>query len=291
MSSPLNPCHWHILGAGSMGTLAAWRLQQAGHRTFLAGGDASERSLIFSDDQQLALTLDADPDEPIQALVVAVKAGDTVSAVTPLLPRLAPGAVLIRLQNGMGTLDDVALPDNTRVVHVVTTDGAWRDGKHIHVVAQNQSWAGDGQAQMPTALSGVDGAWQGWQWCTDITLRQWQKLAINAIINPLTALFDCRNGALLDQGPRQQAMAALAQELDHLIPHWLPQWPGNSLALAEQVAAQTANNISSMLADARAGRITEVDYINGYVARQAHAHQLDAPENQAICTRISTLHD
>ena len=288
--SPSTPT-WHVLGAGSMGSLASWRLQQAGLRTCMAGGTAASRTLIWPDHRSQTLALAADDQGPIHALLLAVKAGDTQVALQPLLPRLADNALLLRLQNGMGTLDGLPLPANLRIIDAVTTDGAWRQDDCIHVVAENITWAGDGQSLPPPDLARLADHWPGWRWCADIEQRQWQKLVINALINPLTAIYRCRNGELLDQGPRQDAMAALARELDTLLPRWLPDWPGGSLALATDVAAQTAANTSSMLADVLAGKPTEVDYINGHVVRMATRLGLSAPANEAMVARIHQLTD
>ena len=292
MSNPALTPVWHILGAGSMGSLASQRLQRAGFSTRLAGSQtAASRRLTMPDGKQTLVSLDADDAGPIRALLLAVKAGDTTQALTPLLPRLSHDTLLLSMQNGMGTLDGLVLPDGLRVVHAVTTDGAWRDGNDIHVVAENLTWAGNGQPSPPPELRDMQTCWPGWQWCEDIDLRQWQKLVINALINPLTALFDCRNGELLDNGPRLSSMSALAAELDFLLPHWLPSWPGNSLSMAMEVAQQTASNTSSMRADVQAGRPTEVDYINGHVVRMAARHGLSARENQDIVARVRSLLD
>lgn len=286
----MNAVTWHVLGAGSMGALAASRLQRAGHGTRLAGRHGVvTHQLHFPEPSTRTVTLDADDGGPIHYLLVAVKAGDTAAALAPLQPRLADDLVLLRLQNGMGTLDGLALPADSRVVHALTTDGAWRDETGIHVVAENQTVAGDGGDQPPAPLNNLALYWPGWQWQVDIEQRQWRKLAINALINPLTALFDCPNGALLDGGERELAMRELAHELDASVPRWLDAWPGDSFRLAREVAQQTAANTSSMRADVRAGRATEIDFINGYLVRCAHAHGLSLPAHDAIIERIHAL--
>jgi len=49
-----------------------------------------------------------------------------------------------------------------------------------------------------------------------------------------------------------------------------------------QVAAQTAENISSMLQDMRRGAPTEIDAICGAVVRQAERLGLQAPHNRLL---------
>jgi 2-dehydropantoate 2-reductase len=282
---------WHLLGAGSMGSLAAWRLQQAGKtvRVIRSAQLSLQRTLHWPDGRQVSLSLPAAGDEPIARLLVAVKAGATRAAVAPLLSRLVANASVLRLQNGMGSLDGLSLPPSARLCHLVTTDGAWRDGEQIHVVAENQTLIGDGSAAAPDWLAGLIPHWPGLRWCEDIERAQWSKLAINAVINPLTAGYRCRNGELLDGGEREQQMAALAAEVDAVLARILADWPGDTLARSREVALQTAANTSSMLADVLAARPTEIDFINGYLLGRAGALGMDLPSHRQWLTRISEM--
>lgn len=270
-----------------MGSLAAARLLAAGFSLQLISRDRqpASRQLHWPDGQTSTFHLAADNGQPIRHLVVAVKAGDTLAAIQPLLPRLHPQADILRLQNGMGTLDSLALPAAVRCLHLVSTDGAWRAGERIQVVAENRTLIGDG-GQPPVWLKALQRHWPGLIWSADIERAQWQKLAVNAVINPLTALYRCRNGELLDAGEREQRMRVLAEEADQLLCRLYPDWPADTLARSREVAQQTAANTSSMLADVLAGRTTEIAFINGYLLRRAGQFGLTLPAHQALLTAL-----
>ncbi|MFN3714003.1 MAG: ketopantoate reductase family protein [Alcanivoracaceae bacterium] len=291
LSSRLPDNLWHLAGAGSMGSLAAWRLQQAGMtvRVIRPTALSLQRTLHWPDGRQVSLSLPSAGDEPIARLLVAVKAGDTHDAVTPLLPRLGASASVLRLQNGMGSFDGVALPASARLFHLVTTDGAWRQGEQIHVVAENQTLIGDGSPLPPPWFAELAPYWPGLRWCEQIERAQWAKLAINAVINPLTAGYHCRNGELLDGAGREQQMAALAAEVDAVLGQMFADWPGDTLARSREVAQQTAANTSSMLADVLAARSTEIAFINGYLLRRADALGIDLPAHRQWLTRIGEM--
>ncbi len=112
----------------------------------------------------------------------------------------------------------------------------------------------------------------------DILQIQLEKLAVNCIINPLTVLLDARNGSILYNYSLTRIIRLLLSEIS-LVIRSLPELqyipnvsqrfdPGRLESKVVSVATATADNISSMLADARAGKHTEIEYINGWVVRK-----------------------
>ena len=286
--------HWHILGAGNLGTLAAFYLRQAGFSMCLAGRPEAPRRLTFPDGRSHDLLLPGDDGAPIRYLILATKAAQSLPALAPLRTRLGTGTTLIRLQNGLGSLDDLP-PPHPHIIDAVANSGAWREplpggGEHIHLAAENTTLLGDGRSQPPSWFAALADHWPQLRWRPDIRLQQWLKLSLNAVINPLTALHDCDNGALLADSRLQPRFDALAEEIDALARRLLPEWPGETAARARALAQATAGNTSSMRADVRAGRATEIHYINGYLLRQAEQIGMALPEHQRIVAEILALH-
>jgi 2-dehydropantoate 2-reductase len=56
-----------------------------------------------------------------------------------------------------------------------------------------------------------------------------------------------------------------------------------------QVASSTANNFSSMQQDIHHQRTSEINYINGYVVKQAAKHGIACPHNQHLLQQIQRL--
>jgi 2-dehydropantoate 2-reductase len=127
---------------------------------------------------------------------------------------------------------------------------------------------------------------------------QLKKLVINAVINPLTACFNCKNGQVFETRDRQVLYRHLLQEAGAIIREMLPQ-PDNLRestfsdsalsALVEAVAEKTANNTSSMLQDIQAGRRTEIDYINGYLVSQGKRLGIPTTHHEAVYNMVKTL--
>jgi len=112
----------------------------------------------------------------------------------------------------------------------------------------------------------------------DLLQLQLEKLAINCIINPLTVMLDARNGSVLYNYSLSRVMRLLLSEISHVM-RSLPELqhipnidqrfdPGRLETIVVGVANKTSNNISSMLADVRGGRVTEIDNINGWIVKK-----------------------
>ena len=113
---------------------------------------------------------------------------------------------------------------------------------------------------------------------TELLQLQLEKLAVNSVLNPLTVLLDNRNGSILYNFAITRTMRLLLAETSLVIrslpelqniPNVHTRFSAQRLeTLVVSVANTTRDNISSMLADVRAGRRTEVEYINGYIVKR-----------------------
>lgn len=243
----------------------------------------------------------------IQNLIVSVKTPNTALALTSIAHRLNPDSTVLFLQNGMGVLDEVnakVFPDEeTRpnymlgvVSHGLHADGGFRV-KHAGIgtiaiggtprLSLLESPAIQVQAMPPvppssryllrtltrTPVLAAVGFLP-----TDLLQFQIEKLVVNAVINPLSVMFDCTNGELLGNFAIKRVMRLLLSEIS-LVVRSLPELqrvpnvqlrfsPEKLEAQVTVVCKRTFTNVSSMLQDARHGRQTEIEYINGYIVRR-----------------------
>lgn len=283
--------HWYLAGAGHIGTLAAACLQAAGHGITVlrrAACGPTETTLAYADgraSRPLSLPTIAPQacETPIQHLIVACKTPYTRDALAGL--NLAANATVIRLQNGIGSLDGL-LGSDMRQIEAVTTN-AVKGSRAVHeVVAENATWMGD-TGTKPAWFDGLAGHWPGLVWAPDIRYRQWRKLVANAAINPLTAIYDVPNGRLVEDPALGDAMAELVAEADCLLCRLDSVWPGDSLAAVRAMAEATAGNMSSMRADRRRGAATEIDAINGWLLREASRIGLPLPAHRRMVDRLA----
>jgi 2-dehydropantoate 2-reductase len=224
---------------------------------------------------------------PIRRLLVACKAYDAEEATAALAPRLAPGAEIILLQNGLGSQEAVAarLP-RARCVFASSTEGAFREGDFRVVYAgRGHTWLGvQGERRTPEWLDDLQAADIPHQWTHDILAKLWRKLALNCAINPLTVLHDCRNGDLRDW-PHE--VAGLCAELAELLRQaGQPEAAEDLHAEVLRVIDGTAANYSSMYQDVAQGRRTEIAYLLGHACAQAERLQLRLPRLDDLQQRL-----
>lgn len=136
-----------------------------------------------------------------------------------------------------------------------------------------------------------------------LQIRMWNKLALNCVINPLTAIHDCLNGDLLARADEAQVLALLREvdsvaEADCGAQEWtLDRWrdeqfENNLAALREglgSLVAATAENSSSMREDIRLGRETEIGAMNEAVAALGETYDLPCPVNAEVACQVHTL--
>lgn len=290
---------WHILGAGSLGSLWATRLARAGvpvrlilrNPARLAAYRAAGGLNLSEGEQHNLYPIageTADSPGPVRRLLLACKAYDAEEAAASLAPRLTPDAEIILLQNGLGSQEAVAarLP-RARCILASSTEGAFRrDDFSVVFAGQGHTWLGCvGQVQPPAWINELQQAGIAHTWSADILGKLWRKLALNCAINPLTVLHDCRNGGLRDW---PQEVALLCDELAGLL-----QACGHAEAAIDlhaevlRVIDATAANYSSMHQDVTQGRRTEIAYLLGHACRAAASQGFAIPHLQALHARLS----
>lgn len=278
---------WYILGAGSIGCLWAASLCHKGESPRLILRESSYQQFdqkriplkLLTPEQISRFAVDIVSPEtihsPINRLIVCTKAQDSLSALNSVKPHLADNCRILLLQNGMGGQQAIrdALP--TQAIWAgSSTDGAYLSAPfEVRHAGQGQTWIGP--------LSSHQQSEQGFydlcnnfrlkvSQCDPIEQKLWEKLAINSCINGLTALFDCRNGELLDNGEKQVWLDQLITETSEVLAAL--GMPANALKESVYGVCQiTASNLSSTCQDARKGRATELSFINGFLIQQANS--------------------
>ena len=274
---------WHVLGVGAIGGLFACRLQESGANvTLLTRHDvAPTRELIVSGGSErrhhfLQQPLEAGTPgavtESIAHLLLTTKAWAVESALQAIAHRLTPESTVVLLCNGMGLAERATpLIGDATLILASTTAGCRRSSDNKLIIS------GEGSTRVGTSVpNDTPPAWfTQWQeavpdcrWESDIREVLLAKVALNAVINPLTAIHGVENGALLHP-PLKDKTDDITAEVQSLLraggaDHIAAALPGS----VRTVCAQTAQNHSSMRVDIERGEPTEIEAIVGWLLKE-----------------------
>lgn len=299
-----------VFGAGSLGSLIGGllarehdvtlvgrdphvsRIREAGLRIEVApgvdepsvetadGGDGDAPAVVVHPDATTDGTgLDAD------LAVVTVKSYDTDAAARELATCTLDAA--LPLSNGLGNAETLAARLDCPVLGGTTSYGAVRRGPGVveyrgrgEVVVGARDPGDAAVAERAGAAFSAAGVRT--RVVDDVERVLWEKLAVNAAINPTTALAGVRNGRVLDEPLWSTASAAARETAAAARAAGVDLADDAAVDAVERVASDTAENRSSMAQDLDAGRKSEIEAICGHVVRVAEDAGAPAPVNRTL---------
>jgi 2-dehydropantoate 2-reductase len=308
-----------IVGAGALGLLFASRLSSTETRIELithsesqsnelkrnglhlidssgAGIKPVEVCSIYSDQGS------ADRSEPVDWILLTVKQKDINQ---PLLERLSKLTTeesrLLCFQNGIGhkeLLDQRFAPN--RLYAAITTEGALKLSNHsVKHSGRGTTWMGrmeesradsdpfDEKEIMLQSLL-VKAGFEVFL-SKKIISYIWNKLLINAVINPISAIMQIKNGDLLQSQYLMDLMRSLLEE-GRLVAQKLGiETEDNLWEQLLLVCERTSENQSSMMKDIAQERKTEIEWINGALLRLADKFKLQIPVHETIYRMVKHL--
>lgn len=292
-----------LLGAGSLGSLFGGLLAAADADVTLLGRDGDHLDAVAADGLRLTppdgrtetvrVETATDPAAASEAdlLVVCVKSYDTDEAMREVAPHL-DGTDVLTLQNGLGNAETIAehVP-RERVIAGTTTHGAsLEDPGHVRHAGTGDTTVGryftpnDDRVERVAALlteAGVETT------VTDDPERTvWTKVLVNAGINAATALARVPNGVLLEGAAGERLLRRAVEEGASVARADGVDVSDDVVEQARQVATRTATNRSSMWQDVERGTRTEIESLNGELARLAEKHGVDAPVNETLADLV-----
>ncbi len=297
-----------IVGPGAMGCLFAGMLQSSEREIWLLDKDPERAAIlnnqginILREEEKIVVSVKAtaDPSDigPADLVIFCVKSYDTKSAAIAASKAAGEKTKALTLQNGTGNVETLAEVFGADMVMGGTTaQGAnlVDTGKVRHAGAGEtvvgELSGGTGRAEEVASLFNSCGLPA--RATKDISSVIWSKLVINVAINALTAILGVRNGALAETEAARQIMADAVNEVVAISnKKGIELMLDDPLERAIKVAQATARNISSMLQDVRAKRGTEIDSINGAVAREAAGLGISAPVNLTLTRLVKSIEE
>jgi 2-dehydropantoate 2-reductase len=290
-----------VLGTGALACYLGGRLARAGGAAVTLAGtwEAGLRALeqdgvtVEEDGATWRTRVRALPLGEVKGaadvVLVLVKSPRT-AAVAPVAARAArAGGLVVTLQNGWGNREILAAAHGDRVAAGTVVAGATLLGP-----GRVRAFAGEVLLGVPPAAaegfaallraSGLPA-----ETTPDIDRHLWRKLAANCAINPLTALLQVPNGALLEDPRTKARLMAAAREVGAVSAARGLDLGADAGRLAVEVAERTAANRSSMLQDVSRGAPTEIDALCGAVSSEGRRLGVPTPVNDELLAAVRAL--
>lgn len=288
-----------VMGAGAVGCYFGALLAKAGHEMVLigraahveairAGGLLLERA---SGQERIAMGASTEASAVAGAglVLVCVKSGDTEEAGRLMAPHLAPEAMLVSLQNGVGNAQRLAALLGRFVVPAAVYVAADMAGPgHVRHRGRGELVIGAGEgvlalaallreAGIPTELS------------DEVEAVLWTKLVLNCAYNALSAITRQPYGVLAAADGVETLIRNILAECEAVAATCGIRLPEGQARTVLAAADAMAGQISSTAQDMIRGRPTEIEYLNGYVVRMGQAHGVPTPLNQALTTIVKIM--
>jgi 2-dehydropantoate 2-reductase len=302
------------MGAGSIGSVVGGFLHLGGHQVYMVGKGphveaVAEGGLEIGgiwgekriDAIRASTTVKAALDDGFQPewTILSVKSYDTSCALEDLGPAVTGQRGIISLQNGLGNVEAISeaapgMAVGGRVIFGATTIEPGRVDVTVcadDVLLGPAPGGPDGVEDVCEAFreSGIPCRFED-----RILSFVWDKVLYNVCLNALATLLKTDYGSLGDDPGTWTIMEKLVHEFYEVASaegiELVSPGPEEYLErFREQLLPPTRDHRSSMQEDIEQGRRTEIDALNGAVARLGRKHGIETPVNETLTGMIRFL--
>ena len=229
-------------------------------------------------------------------LILTVKSYDTESAILQAKKIIDENTIVLSLQNGLDNIDRIKqYISYENIIAGVTTHGAFfpepgiikHTGKGITILGELNGIKTERIVNIVKCFneSGIETIFS-----KDIIKEIWFKAIINSSINPLTAIFKCKNGYLLENPILENLVEKICMESTNVANSEGVNLSHQSMIKKTKVVIRnTSENYSSMFQSLKKGKKTEIDFINGKIVDIGKRNNIKTPLNEVLIFLINIL--
>ena len=296
-----------VMGAGAVGCYFGAMLARAGANVRLIGRQSLVNAVArdglrfegvaFTGNISMAATADPAGVAGAGLVLFSVKSPDTEAAARAIAPHLAPGAVVLGLQNGVDNVErlrmhvaNVVMPAVVYVAAEIPAPGVVRHNGRGDLVIGESDLSNADSSTIASLAAYLAGANIPTRISDNIDGELWWKLILNCAYNAVSALGRSRYGPMMAMPQVRQVMGEAVREVVALA-----EAKGVRITMPDPVEAtlrfgdSMPEAVSSTAQDLGRGRKTEIDYLNGYVVRECDARGLPAPVNRTLYALVKLL--
>src|SRR5438034_8458284 len=291
-----------VVGAGAVGGYFGGLFARSGAPVVLIGRshfvDAVNASGLVLDKSEGQERIRAKATTEISAvrdcslILFCVKANDTSETAKQMAPFLPPDATVVCLQNGVDNADRVRAAANVVVLPAaVYVAVSMPEAGRVKHLARGDLIIGPLSARTTKVADSFVRAGISCRISDNIEGELWLKLLCNCALNATSALGNVRYGEIVQNADAKQVMQDIVDEVLAVAGAARVVLPGvhdqaSGMAAATELATQMAGAFSSTAQDLSRGRLTEIEALNGYVARRGMELGVSVPVNHTLFTLV-----
>ena len=298
MTQPENWPKIAVVGAGAVGGYFGGLLARAGAPVVMIGRaafvEAVKKSGLFLDTLQFQESVRVLASTELSAacgadvVLFCVKTTDNAETARALAPLLAPGALVLSMQNGVDNVEQIraAAPMDALPAVVYVAASVPEPGRVKHV-GRGDLVVGPESAKTKRIAALFSRAGVPCRISENIEGELWTKLIWNCALNAVSALGRAKYGQIASSADAWKVVETAVHEVlavakaAGIHPPGLED-PKAALAGALKIATQMAEALSSTGQDLNRGKRTEIDSLNGYISRRGAELEIPTPVNHAL---------
>jgi 2-dehydropantoate 2-reductase len=301
MSASANWPRVAVVGAGAVGGYFGGMLARAGAPVTMIGRatfvEAVRKNGLLLDTLQFKEPVRVEASTELQAargadlVLFCVKTTDTESTARALAPLLPKSATVVSLQNGVDNAEKIRAAGIDALSAVVYVAASVPEPAHIKHVGRGDLVIGPRDPRTEKFAALFEKAGVGCRISENTDGELWTKLIWNCALNAISALGRAKYGQIAASENARQVVENAVNEVLAVAAAARIQLPGvetpqAGLAGALKIATQMAGAISSTGQDLIRGKRTEIDSLNGYIARRGAELGIPTPVNHALYSLV-----
>jgi len=292
-----------VFGAGAIGCYFGGMLARAGRDVTLIGrrGHVEAinaqglrfKSMDFEGMIRVHASVDPAAVRNAQLVLFCVKSSDTETAAASIAPYLAPDTVLLSLQNGIDNIERIRAQLGNEALPGVVYTGVEMSGpgRLTHTGGGKVVLGEFGRAsEQPKNIAALfNHAGIAASVSENIEAELWSKLVLNCAYNALSAIGRIYYRPMVAIPEIRKLMTDVVEEVLAVAQEKGIRLPDNMLAATFHLAEVMPRTTSSTAQDIARGRRTEIEHLNGYVAREGERLGMATPVNRALNALIKLM--
>jgi len=287
-----------IVGPGAVGTFLAGLLGQENEVTLLGRKSLDIKDIEVVGKTEIKCSVDytvsvselADD----ELIIICTKSFDTDDAMRSISDHLSADSVVLSLQNGLNNEKVISsYVGEDRTIGGVTSNGVTfiEPGKVRHAGVGETvigSYPRGHHESIDDVCEILNRAGIKTRTSSEIISHIWEKTIVNSAINPLTAVLDIKNGALIEDEFLEHLLEKIVSESVKVAEKQIDTSEDSLVSRTMEVADNTSDNYSSMLQDIRNKNKTEIEQINGEIIKIGGRSGVQTPINQTLFNLVKS---